>query len=396
MASATVDSRVPDLRCITSYPIFLPGFELCQPGYRDGVYYDEPDALHGLGIELDAETIRLTLEDAVVDFPFRDQASRENYFGLMITPFIRNAIDGNAPGTLIHAPLERTGKTKLAEIIGAITIGRRTPAMQISDSNEEMDKRLLAMLLRGETLLHLDNLRERLDLPCLASLLTATTYQGRLLGSTKILDIPNNLTIVATGNNVKATGEIAKRMVPVCLQPASDAPELRTDFQHADLWGHVRQNRRRLMECLLGAVRLWVNAGKPRGEKPMGGFDEWAAVVGGIMSVVGFEQWLDNASEWRDAADWRRSDLRALVAEWHKEHAGLPLKVNEILAIAERLELFPDVLTGKEGKSLVTSFGMKVLSRNIDTPVEGFIIRKNSMSRPAIYSLQAIESGVEA
>jgi hypothetical protein len=36
-----------------------------------------------------------------------------------------------------------------------------------------------------------------------------------VLGLSKVLDAPNNLTIVATGNNVRATGEIAMWTVPM-------------------------------------------------------------------------------------------------------------------------------------------------------------------------------------
>ncbi len=395
LSRAPADRRVPVLKFLTSYPIFLPGFRLSEPGFHDGVFYDEPEAIRQIKSETDAEIIRDTLYDLVIDFPFKDEASRHNYFGLLITPLIRPAIAGNVPGHLIGAPLERTGKTLLAEIVGAIVNGMRTPAMQICESNEEMDKRLLAILLRGETLLHLDNIRDTIDLPCLASLLTASVYKSRLLGASKMLAIENNVTLIATGNNPRATGELAKRFVPITLQPTTDAPELRKDFRHPDLWGYVTEHRRQILGCLLGAVRIWTDAGSPRGEQPMGGFDEWAAVIGGIMKVLGFDDWMGNAGEWRDSADWRRSDLRALVKCWHERHGSGPVTVREALAIAEELELFGDVLIGKEGKALLTSFGMKVLGRNTDTPVEGFIIRKNSLSRPAIYSLQPLE-GVTA
>jgi len=36
-----------------------------------------------------------------------------------------------------------------------------------------------------------------------------------VLGLSKVLDAPNNHTIVATGNNVRATGEIAMWTVPM-------------------------------------------------------------------------------------------------------------------------------------------------------------------------------------
>ena len=59
--------------------------------------------------------VREYLEDLVADFPFADAASRQNLFGLLLTPIVRPALDGNVPIHLAEAALERTGKTKLLE-----------------------------------------------------------------------------------------------------------------------------------------------------------------------------------------------------------------------------------------------------------------------------------------
>jgi putative DNA primase/helicase len=225
----------------------------------------------------------------------------------------------------------------------------------------------------------------------LASLLTASTYRSRLLGVSKVVDLPNNVILVGTGNNVRATGEIVKRSVPICLQPPTDAPEQRAEFVHPNLWSYIRERRRHVLACLLGMVKAWLKAGRPRGAVPMGGFDEWAAVIGGVMHMFGFTHWLGNVSAWRAHADVRRSDLRALVEEWYRRHGTAPRGVKEILAIAQQFELFPDVIGVREGKALETAFGMRVLARNVDTPVGQWLIRRNSVSRPALYSLRLLE-----
>jgi hypothetical protein len=131
---------------------------------------------------------------------------------------------------LINAPLERTGKTKLAEEVwGGILLGRKTPAQQLSREDVEFDKGITAMLLEGQTLLHLDNIRDRIDSAPLASLLTSTTYQGRVLGHSRMPTLPNNLMIVGTGNNVVAcrNGDFGAMVTidgPYALQPADDNP----------------------------------------------------------------------------------------------------------------------------------------------------------------------------
>ena len=252
LARAGADSRIAEIKSLTSYPIFLRNFQLSKAGFHEGVFYDEPPALRDLIPILDRGDIHATLDDLLIDFPFKTEADRQNYIAFMLTPFIRIAIDGNAPGHLVQSSLERTGKTKLVEVAGYIATGKQTPAMQIAETNEEMDKRIMTMLRAGRTILHLDNLKEWVDLPSLASLFTARVYQGRRLGHLEIIESPNNMTIAASGNNVRASGELVKRMVPIWLQPQSDSPETRTDFQHADLWTYAASVRRQVLECLLG------------------------------------------------------------------------------------------------------------------------------------------------
>jgi len=94
--------------------------------------------------------------------------------------------------------------------------------------------------LTGKTkLVNLDNIRTAIDSSSLASLLAAPSFTRRVLGESKVLTLPNRLVLVGTGNHVRASGEIAKRSVPIHLHPSTDAPEDRDDFRHADLSAYV-------------------------------------------------------------------------------------------------------------------------------------------------------------
>ncbi|MFN3684838.1 MAG: hypothetical protein ACK41F_13035 [Fimbriimonadaceae bacterium] len=159
IAHAASAPGIRELHLMVSYPVYAPGFTRLAPGWHDGLYYDEPDELCDLRPETNCKVIRHVLHDLVVDFPFKSEADRQNFFGLLLTPIIAPALDGNRPMYLLNAPLERTGKSKLVnEVFSGIITGRDTPSMQITDREEEREKRILAMLLEGETLMHLDNL----------------------------------------------------------------------------------------------------------------------------------------------------------------------------------------------------------------------------------------------
>jgi hypothetical protein len=384
---AATDPRVPEIVAVTTYPVFGPGFVIAEPGFHNGIYYDRPATLADVIPVRDRATIRTTLEDLTIDFPFAEPASRENFVGMLLTPILTPAIQGNRPFFLVKASLERTGKTKLVEtVFGGTITGSKCSAMQMPADEAEMEKRITSILLRGEPLLHLDNIRESIDSPSLASLLTAERWKGRLLGSSSGIELPNNMVIAGTANNPKATGEITKRIIPITLQPANDCPELRTDFRHPDLWAYVQQKRPLVLGCLLGMVLNWLEAGRPKGKIPMGGFEDWAAVVGGIMELHGYANWLGNVEDWREGANEEKGDLRALVTEWHDRHADQPVSVADVSLIVQAHELFAEELRGMDGRAFQIGLG-RVLKRCERIPVNGLMIRRVGTQRPATYKL---------
>jgi len=385
---------VRELHLMVTYPVYGPGFERIRPGWHDGLYYDEPEDLRDLRSETDCEVIHNVLHDLVVDFPFKTPADRENFFGLLLTPIVAPAIDGNRPMHLLNAPLERTGKSKLVnEVFGGVVTGRDTPSMQITDREEEREKRILAMLLQGETLMHLDNLPHYVDSPALASLLTTKNFLGRILGFSRNVSLPNNLTIVGTGNNVQASGEIAKRVVPIMIEPTSANPETRTDFQHPDIHTYARRQRRTVLECLLGLVENWLAAGRPAHANRLGGFESWSETIGGILQVNGLRKWRTNEGEWQKQANPHGSEWESFVAAWHAAFALEEVTVKDLLALAGRIEIFPFVLAKATPQAQGAAFG-KMLQRHVDAPISQWYIRRNvSESGHSVYLLQPIKKG---
>lgn len=389
VAHATGAAGVRDLHLMVSYPFFGPGFVRVAPGWHDGLYYDEPAELRDLRPETDCEVIHNVLHDLVVDFPFKGEADRQNFFGLLLTPIIAPAMDGNRPMHMLNAPLERTGKSKLVnEVFGGVITGRDTPSMQITDREEEREKRILAMLLQGETLMHLDNLPHYIDSPALASLLTTQRFIGRLLGYSRNVSLPNNLTIVGTGNNVQASGEIAKRIVPIMIEPASSNPEARTDFQHADIRGYVRQQRRTVLECLLGLVSNWLAAGRPKHTDRLGGFEQWSETVGGILQVNGLRAWRTNEGEWRKVANPHGSEMETFVEVWHEAFGASEVTALDLMNLAEQHALFGFVFARNGIPARGSVFG-KLLTRHINAPIGQWRIRQRK-ARLALYRLEDI------
>lgn len=395
LSAKSVDSdAVRDIEVLTNFPVCLPdSFLPASRGHNaDGdIYYDEPPALRSFRPITDRREIHSILSDLVVDFPFASQADRENLYGLLLTPILRPAIKGNVPLHLATAPIERSGKTKLVEqVVGRIILGEPTPQLQMTGSEDERDKRVLAHLLSGRAIAFLDNLHEYLDSAVLASLLTATTWHGRLLGVSQMLTIRNRTTLIASGNNVRASSEISKRTIPINLLPAEQRPDNRTQFQHPDIERYLDTQRPAVLGALMGMVENWRVAGRPHCHATLGGFEDWSHVVGGILATNGYELWLANREQFIDVADDFGAELERFVEAW----ASTPEldDVPGLTALAVQLNCFADALlhSGKSERAIQTIFGRRVLSRATGRVVGEYRIESKRTSKGRRYLLSKI------
>jgi hypothetical protein len=368
------------LKTLVNYPVFMADFEPAAPGWNAEaqLFYDQPPFLERFTPILEENDIHRILKDAIVDFPFDSDASRHNFFGLLLTPIVRPALRGEVPLHLIDSSIERAGKSKLVEkLLGRTVMGRSLPAAQLSDNEEERKKAILAMLLTGRTVVHLDNLSAFLDSGALASLITAPACSGRVLGHSQDAEATNTLTVVGTGNKVRMSSELAKRTVPVMLRPATDHPELRTDFKHPDLDAYLEENRLQILGALVGMVQRWKAAGFPRfTDRPMGGFEDWAAGVGGILAYNGFDQWRVSDRRWQAEANIEQEELETFVLAW-RERLAYPDEQKPakwLYTLAEELEIFGRFRRAASEQGRLVSFSTNVLSRHVDRPIRGLFI----------------------
>lgn len=128
-----------------------------------------------------------------------------------------------APAYLITAPRPQSGKTYLAEVIGAIATGRIPAAEAMPYEREELNKHLLAKALSGRRVALFDNLTR--DVPnsdALNSIITSGSIMGRILGATEIVEAQARMLVIATGNNVAAREDTARRFIPIRLDPMTE------------------------------------------------------------------------------------------------------------------------------------------------------------------------------
>lgn len=381
LAHAETDPSIRELRHLATYPVFLGDqFALARPGWNadHGVFQAFDDRIEPLEIA----TARAVLDDLVCDFPWASPTDRANFFGLLLTPLVRPAIDSPVPMHLLESTIERSGKTKLAaDVLGGVILGRPTPAMQLGVREEEREKRITALLLSGATISNLDNINEYLDSASLAALLTSKVYEGRELNHSRMLSLPNGLTLVGSGNNVHASSEIAKRMVPIRLAPPTDAPEARQDFRHANLASYVLSERARVLGALVGLVEHWKSEGRATGDRSLGGFERWTHVLGGIMAAAGYPEWLSNLEEWRGGADDFSGELREFILIWHERYACEPVAFATLYDLASGAELFERQTAQRSDHGRKVAFGQRVLAAASGRTIDGLTVSLTGKGR---------------
>lgn len=363
LAYGAVRGSVRELKHIARYPVCLgKEFQPAHPGWNaeHGVYLDCAHVHTPLGLE----GARNALDDLVIDFPFATPADRAGFFGLLLTVYLRPAIEGPVPMHMLGAPLAGSGKSKLAEIVlGCGFMGRPLPALQLGTREEEREKRITGNMLSGDSVTHLDNLHDYLDSAALSSLLTCAVYRARPLGHSTMVDLPNDSTVVGSGNNVHTAHEMARRIVPIMLQPATEHPEDRQDYKYPDLLGNVVDKLASTRDALESYVANWRANGRPRGSRVMGSYERWSAVVGGVMEAAGHEEYLSNREQWRGTKDDFSAELREFVDAWAAR--GSPsvwTPVAELFTLAKELDLFARQMPQPTDDGRKTAFGQKVMS----------------------------------
>jgi hypothetical protein len=245
-----------------------------------------------------------TIEDILADFPFVDAASRANTYAMLLTPLLRFALPRprHFPLFVIDSPVAGTGKTLLAELVAILATGSVAPLRPAPREDPEWRKAITTALRGGQPLLIFDNVEGKLRSAELAAAITANSWTDRLLGQTTEVTVPVEALFIITGVNVAIGGDLPRRSVWIRLDPRSSCPWTGRKFHHPNLERWVLRHRGELLAALLTLIRHWFAAGKPKGQAPvLGSFREWSQVVGGILDLVGVEDYLANcAYVWND------------------------------------------------------------------------------------------------
>ena len=281
----------------------------------------------------DLQKAVLLLNEIIADFPFADPPDRANAIAAMVTSVIRTAIPGKIPMYLIDKPQAGTGASLLAEVISMISTGRGAAMMTAPISEEEWLKKITSLLMVGKTIITVDNIEGKLYSANLASLLTSTFWEDRVLGRSEMIKLPNRSVWIGTGNNIILGGDLGRRCYTSRMDSHEARPWKRTGFKHPNLLQWVEQERGNILAAILTIARGWIRSGREKNEHlpNVGGFEEWVHIVGGILKYAGVPCFLKNLNKMYDESDIDTTQWDAFIATWYSLFKDRAITVSEIV-----------------------------------------------------------------
>jgi len=194
------------------------------------------------------------------------------------------------PAFGFDAPMPGSGKTLLAETIAIIAAGEKPSALAPgrADYDEEFRKRLFALLLKGEKVCLFDNIVGEFDSPSFAAALTSEYYEDRILQHSRTSKIFVRTLFLITGNNLRFTGDMTRRVLKVRLKPDDDKLALR-EFQFDPIVKAMAM-RKQIISSVLSLINHWKHCDAPKAAGTMTSFSEWDLLVRQPLALIGQQQ----------------------------------------------------------------------------------------------------------
>jgi DNA polymerase I-like protein with 3'-5' exonuclease and polymerase domains len=394
---ASPDPPLPVITRIVECPIFAADGSLeTTPGYcpasRTYLAFTEDLDLPPISDTPTPDEIRravcLLVDELMGDFPFATQADRAHAVAMLLLPFVRELIDGPTPGHMVESPSPGSGKGLLVDVTTSLAVGQHVGVIAAAREDEEWRKRISAQLREGHAVVKIDNITYPLDSGALAAALTALTWDDRLLGKNETIHVPVRCLWTATANNPVLSTEMTRRFIRIRMDAEVERAWERTGFRHPDLRTWAREQSGALTWAALTLVRAWLAAGRPPfTTRSLGSFEQWSAVIGGILATAGIDGFLENLTEFYEAADTEGAVWNQFVLAWWEQYGSAAVGVGDLFDLAVET---PGLDLGKGGeRAQKTTFGVK-LTRLRDRVIGNFrVVCAGEKQRAKQWQLQS-------
>lgn len=345
------------LEGVVSSPYMLAdGSLVTAPGFRDGLWLSKASTVSldrvipaarprrdGYTREEAAEAAEVILQD-LGGIEWATPGDRSAAFAYFLTLVTRPAYR-LCPIFLFTAPRSGSGKDLVAKCMEEAVYGMEAcrvtpPPGRADESAAELDKRLGAAILSGESTIVIGDARQLIS-PTIYGLTTEARPMGlRILGQSTPIKSPKNLILAGVGNNPVLGIDVVRRAVSVRIVPKTDKPMLRKfDLSEDELKERYRERRphflgaainivRGAMACQDEAFREQVRTMIPCP------FSGWAKMVQAACIFAGLPDPLESRSalEQRVSGDDPATALAQLMSAWWSYRGTMRVTATQAIA----------------------------------------------------------------
>ncbi len=339
----------------------------------------------------DAAAALAELENPLAEFPFETPADKAAALSAILTALDRRGMDV-APLHAFTAPAAGTGKGLLVDIIAMLATGRPMPTIDQARHEEELKKCLGASLIAGDSLIALDNCMHVVEGSFLNTITKQHVFRVRVLGQSQNIEIPNNATFFANGNNLTIGADMTRRVILCEMNARMERPETR-EFKDERLLETVQANRARLVVAGLTVLRAWHLARPSEGLNltPVD-FNDWSQRVREALVWLGCIDPGDTMEKSRKD-DPYRIERAVIFTEWHRVLGEDDKLVRDVIAAAFGDSAFyaslVTVAASRNGREISPERLGRWLARNKGTIANGLtLVRAGYLSTGPLWQIQ--------
>ncbi len=288
------------------------------------------------------------IKELLNEFHFNDdKRSKAVAVSAMLTVFAIGLLPENSlrPCFIYLANAEGAGKTLLANCAIAPVMGR-TFCNVWTHRNEDMEKLLTAITLATQTIIFFDNAKGHLDNPAVEAFISASNWEGRILGASKVFTGKNNAVVFITGNGCTVSPDLRRRSLFIELFMEEDKLENRK-FKKILNERVLLDCRQKILISLWSIVKAWDNAGRPKASRTHPSFPDWSMIIGGMSEHAGFGSPLINPIL-KEGGDKDVEDMSLFVKKIYNVHPSKELTFVKLTKLAYHENLFERVFCGEE------------------------------------------------
>jgi len=327
---------LPVLKGLAPCPTLRPdGSLLAEPGYDaqtklyliDGIDVTVPDK----PTEEEVRAALNTLRAFPSTFPFAGKEHGDLLAESVAIAAILRPCLPTMPAIGFTAPVRGSGKSYLANLIAVIVTGGKMPSVTVSARVDEFEKALGAFLYEAHPILSLDNVEVPLKGALLAEAITEPDVRIRVLGRSKMVQIPPVSAIFATGNNLQIHGDLTRRFLICQLDPGMERPEERKFSR--DLLAEASERRGELISAALTVARYSLRLDPRDYDGGFPGFQDWYRRVALPLVALGMPDPVKSLDLAR-ATDCEAEALEQLMTAWWAQHGDQEMICKDVVDTA--------------------------------------------------------------